>query len=134
MTRRQKISLGMWLTIILAILLSMIARAQQYPITHVSGNGFTKITKCNGVITISDFEVTIISSYEKADYPVKNTFKVRGVTYREIAMMSCRILVYVHAGKYETNGIMYEVGYINIYKRFQNKPEEITRYTFKRRL
>lgn len=134
MTHRQKISLWMWATVAIMILLSLIARGQQYPITHVSGNNYKKPTKCNGLIIISDQEVVIITQEEKASYPVSITFKVRGVTYREIKMMSCRILVFVHAVTAEINREKYEVGQVNIYRRFQSKPEETTRYTFQRKL
>lgn len=134
MTHRQKISLWMWATVAIMILLSMIARGQEYPVTQVSGDGYKKTITARGVIKITDEEVTVITSFERQSLPVMRTFKVKGVTYHEIALMSCRMLVYVHAGRMESNGVMYEVGYVNIYKRFQRKPEELTRYTFKRKL
>jgi nucleoside-specific outer membrane channel protein Tsx len=134
MTRKRK---SLLIGIIIAVVifaLCMKGRAQVYQVTHYYKEGEKKGVKCTGYIEITEQVIIVNTSLEKQSYPVKAKFKASGQTFREIDMMACRMFVYVVSNEVDLRGIWCEVGQINIYKRYQRKPEEIIRYSFKRKL
>jgi hypothetical protein len=126
MTHRQKISLGLYLIILIAILLSLTARAQ-FSIKFVSGTLYSRMVRTNGVVNISDSVISIHTNYETRILLIKKKFEVKGRDFYELDTMGAKTFLFIESR--ESDGC--RVGDIVLSERFRKKPERVTRYKFK---
>jgi hypothetical protein len=134
MTRRQKsLAIGIGIFMLLVIL-SMIAKAQPWPLESVSGYGYKKETRTKGVISLDDSAIYIRTNYETNIYSIRKAFRDRGKLIYDLETMSFRATVTVTTSRMTLNGVDFEYGTITLNKRYRSKPEQNIRYKYKKAL
>jgi hypothetical protein len=124
MKRRQLISLGFGIFILLVILLSLIkASAQVYSISEISGTGFRGLVNVYGYMLIqSDSTIIINTDYGKLLFKYTHNAEVSGLKIYNLESYASKQMIWIDQ----------QSGVITLNRRYRGRPEQTIKYTLRK--
>jgi len=126
MTRYQKISLGLWLAVIVVIFLSMMeAHGQAWEIDRVSGYGYRGEVDVKGYALIQEDSTIIINTdYGRLTFKYIKTFDIGATQFYDLECLSASWHLW-----YDRN-----MNTLTLNRRYRGRPEQTIRYIFKKKI